>query len=101
MATMVPTCPEKGSQHSEEVVFKAFASGLPDDWLVIYSRRLLKLTNERSGAWQGEADFVIFHPRRGLVVLEVKGGIEVGRDRNGWYSVDHPNLPSISSNPAA
>ncbi len=33
--------------------------------------------------------FLILHPKRGFLGLEVKGGQDVGRDLNGWYSIDH------------
>src|SRR5262245_20543040 len=49
-----------------------------------------------SVAWQapragregdGEADFVLLHPRHGLLVLEVKGG-RINVDEGRWSSID-------------
>lgn len=58
---------------------------LPDDWIVLHHVSWQSKRRGRQG--DGEADFVIFHPRKGMVVLEVKGGgIEVAQGR--WVSTD-------------
>ncbi|MFC1960438.1 NERD domain-containing protein [Chloroflexota bacterium] len=69
---------------------------LPDDFTIIHSARWLSYgANAKEG--EGEADFVIVHPVRGLLVMEVKGGVEIwmtreknaaGRYVNQWYSKD-------------
>ena len=41
------------------------------------------------GAQDGEADFVVVHPQRGVLVLEVKGGgIAYDASLDQWYSTD-------------
>jgi ATP:corrinoid adenosyltransferase len=50
---------------------------------------------------EGEADFVVLDPRRGMVVLEVKGGIEVGRDSAGWYSISRTGTRHRIKDPGA
>lgn len=50
-------------------VWKALRSGLPAGWRAWHSLKL-----RIDGAWEGEGDFVIAAPSRGLLVLEVKGG---------------------------
>ena len=47
------------------------------------------LGNSRRRPDEGEADFLILDPARGFICLEVKGGQEIGRDTEGWYSVPH------------
>jgi len=67
---MVPSTISRDRPHSERVVHQAL-SGLPDDWTVFYSTGWQSERRGRPG--DGEADFVLLH-RRGLLVLEVKGG---------------------------
>ncbi len=58
---------------------------LPDGWVVLHHVSWQSKRGGRQG--DGEADFIILHPRKGLVVLEVKGGgIEV--DRGRWVTTD-------------
>jgi hypothetical protein len=45
---------------------------LPDAWYVLHS--LTYVVGQRGGIRHGEADFVLLHPRAGLLVLEVKDG---------------------------
>ena len=87
MARMIPTNPPDfhGSK-GEERVFRALRI-LPEDVVVIHSFRWLHPGNAREltrhiGA-QGEGDFVLFDPARGVLVVEVKGG-EVWCERGEW-----------------
>ena len=89
MAKMYPSTPDPDSPMSEKQVFEFLKAGLPKDWLVFHSRRLNIPTNR--GLIEKEIDFVILDPERGYIGLEVKGGKEIGRDRDGWYSIDHNN----------
>lgn len=58
---------------------------LPDEWIVLHHVSWQSRRGGRQG--DGEADFIVLHPRKGLVVVEVKGGgIEVERGR--WVSTD-------------
>jgi hypothetical protein len=50
-------------------------------WVVLHS---LDLAEHQRQA-QGEADFVIFIPREGVVVLEVKSHLSARRDERGWW----------------
>lgn len=54
---------------AEKRLWEALTKNLPDGWFAWHSLRL------RVGpGWEGEGDFVIVNPERGLLVLEVKGG---------------------------
>jgi len=72
------------SSRGEKVVFEALRTALPAKWTAWHSLRL------REGAsWLGEGDFVLAHPQRGVLVLEVKAGRISQRDGR-WYSYEEP-----------
>jgi len=93
MATMYPGTLDRGVTRSERDVYECLRDGLPEDWNVIHGKRF-NLRPEREGgrAIEGELDFLIIHPQRGVLALEVKGGQEIGRDNRGWYSVPHGQM---------
>ncbi len=91
MARMFPERldPETKSP-AERLLYRVFREQLPDDLVVFHSVSWL-LREPRSGAWNGEADFVIAHPEWGILVLEVKGGSLRYDARSGrWFSGPHP-----------
>ena len=65
-------------QPGERSVAEALCAQLPSDVVVFHSYPWLRPErHERSGKetlHEGEADFVILHPRFGIMVVEVKGG---------------------------
>jgi hypothetical protein len=76
MARFLPdVAPEDIVHDSERVVYEALR-GLPTGFVVLHSFPWLRPTRDLAGEplREGEADFVILHPERGLLVLEVKGG---------------------------
>lgn len=85
---MHPASPESGTPASEVKVFGALRDQLPHDWTVLHARRIVVPAKGRRRAVEGESDFLVIDPDRGFLVLEVKGGQEIGRERDGWYSVD-------------
>ena len=89
MATMYPTRPGESTPRSEQHVFDCLRDWLPGDWVVFHARRFVILGNSRRRSDEGEADFLILDPARGFICLGVKGGQEIGRDTEGWYSVPH------------
>ena len=61
--------PRQRQSTAEVRLYDALVAHLPDGWRAWHSLRL------RVGSgWEGEGDFVIADPTRGLLVLEVKGG---------------------------
>lgn len=69
-----------------EILFFDAAKNLPNDWHVLYG--VTWFVKVRNNSWsEGEADFVIISPDTGIIIVEVKGG-RIGRNENGWYSVD-------------
>lgn len=76
MAKIYPIVPEEfNSSYGEKEIFKVLKR-LPDDWNIYYSVSWQKRTRHGEITW-GEADFLIFNPEYGILVIEVKsGGIE-------------------------
>ena len=89
MARMFPERLAKDVEsEAERRLFEQFKRDFSDDFAVFHG--VSWLGKRRSGgAFDGEADFVIAHPKHGVLVLEVKGG-GVGYDaRTGrWQSID-------------
>jgi hypothetical protein len=67
------------SSEAEKKVYDALKSDLPKGWVAWHS---LKVRTDKG--YEGEGDFIIAVPHRGLLVLEVKGGnIEVNDGQ--WF----------------
>ncbi len=60
---------------------------LDDDWMVFYEVRWQSKRFGKEG--DGETDFVLAHPNRGLIILEVKGGREIRQEDGKWVQVGH------------
>ena len=86
MAQIIPPIRAEQINHpSEQLVLEAFAK-LPAAYVVMHSYPWLRPERDRQGGAlrEGEADFLILHPGRGLLIVEVKGGDCELRDRT-WY----------------
>jgi hypothetical protein len=90
--------PEEVPSRAERRLHEAFRQ-LPDEFNVFHSPSWIVPAREASQPATGEADFVLAHPDRGVVVLEVKGG-EISfeprsgewtsRGRDGTFSIKDP-----------
>jgi hypothetical protein len=81
---------------AERSVYCSLRDGLKSDVLVVHSLELV--TNSPSNTPKdAEADFVIFDPNRGILVIEVKGGgIKFDAIERQWWSIDrHKTLHPI------
>lgn len=90
MATMWPDMPPDSIKpQSEGLVYRILQRDLSDRTDVFHAVQLNVLTDR--GARDGEIDFVVVDPERGLLVLEVKGGREIvfNPEHGTWHSVDH------------
>ena len=90
MARMIPAqLPDGGTGVSaaERILFREFARQLGPDWTVLHSVHWLAREGGRSR--DGEADFLLAHPRHGALILEAKGGT-ITRDAAtlAWTSRD-------------
>lgn len=73
---------------SELRVFQALASQLIDDYVILHSVCWVA-KQSGSDAQDGELDFLILHPNRGLLALEIKGGrIDCDYRQGSWHSTD-------------
>ena len=85
MARMLPDIDPSELQHtSEEPVYVALREQLGDDFVVLHSYPWLRPWRGEALV-EGEADFVVLHPSRGLLVLEVKGGDRISHDGWRWF----------------
>lgn len=72
MAIMCPDTPRNCTLASrEEELFNILRDGLPNDYYVFHSFSILDVD---SGLEEHEIDFVIFHPQKGVLIVEAKNG---------------------------
>ena len=72
MAYMFPEKPRQFEPNSwEDIMFEALKK-LPDDYYVFHSFSVVKVV--KNVVHESETDFVIFHPKKGLLCLEAKAG---------------------------
>ena len=73
--------PRHTESRAEERVYEALKQQLPEGWFAWHSLRL------RVGeGFDGEGDFILAVPDRGMLVLEVKGGNIEQRDGRFWQN---------------
>ena len=99
MAKIFPTEYGRETPNGERKVFSALKDLLPNDWIVFHSQRISTI-NARGRFVECEADFIIFNPERGYIVMEVKGGGLV-HDENGWKSVDRHGTEHAVKDPGS
>lgn len=83
MAKFIPAMPETfNGSIGEEKAFQAFRL-LDNSYTIFHSFNWVGI-NDRT---QGEADFVIIHPDKGIMVIEVKSG-EVEYKNGQWLQTN-------------
>lgn len=98
MARVLPDVdPESIEYPSEKDVYVALSSFLNHEYIVIHSYPWLRPWRG-DNLLEGEADFVIIHPQRGLLVLEVKGGDTIRLNGRTWVR-DTKNGPKPFQDP--
>ncbi len=98
MARMYPDVPPSELEHtSEEPVYVALRDQLGDDYAVLHSYPWLRPWRGKA-LLEGEADFVVVHPQRGILILEVKGGQTIRHDGRRWFR-DTSNGPEEFQDP--
>lgn len=78
---------------AELALYEAFEK-LPDEFTVFHS---VKWFAKAKGS-VGEIDFLIAHPQRGVLVMEVKGG-QISIERGTWYSTSRSGRTSEIHDP--
>ncbi len=87
-ARMIPDTPMPGEfngSYGEERVYEAMKE-LPDEYIVFHSIHWQKRKMSGNVVW-GEADFTVFNPKRGILVIEVKSG-GIRHDASGWHQTN-------------
>lgn len=84
MARMMPAyCPESAPP-GEKLIFAALRDGEgTDDWLVLHSLGIADHVRQV----EGEADFVVIVPGAGIVVIEAKSHLSIGRLADGRWKL--------------
>ncbi len=93
MPRFIPRLPEDRPKASEaeKAVFDALESKLSPQWIVLHN--LPYVSRDQEGMLHdGEIDFVLYHPTRGMVILEVKGG-EIAYREGKWFQDGTPITP--------
>jgi hypothetical protein len=102
MATMIPDLTDEQikSEHNSQAearVYAAFRDQLPKDVTVLYSVPWID-DGYNGNVRDGETDFVIIDPRRGVLVVEVKGGSAEIDSGGRWLRRDSTgNLEPITN----
>lgn len=86
-------------RRAEIEVYGRIASTLDDEWEAFYSRPWWGISS-RGGEQEGEADFILANPTRGILFVEVKGGgVEYDPATSHWSSTDRNGARSFIKDP--
>jgi hypothetical protein len=97
-ARMIPTLnPADIEDEGERLVYAALRDQLPDDWLVFYHYTYCIKPGWR--LYDGEADFIVAAPWRGLLFLEVKQSHGFECIAGQWYRVKKDGTKEAIDNP--
>jgi hypothetical protein len=85
---------------AEQKLYKALSQDLPANYLVVHSLEFIRKNLKDESHGDREADFVIFSPDAGVLVVEVKGG-GIRRDKSvdKWFSIDRFQKEHETNNP--
>ena len=83
MAIMIPDTPKEFDPKSQEGLMFDELNNLPDEYYVFHSFSIVTLKG--SVIQESETDFVIFHPKKGIICLEAKAGQVDYRDGYWFY----------------
>ena len=90
MAIMIPDIMQEDN-HSvgEREVFECLKTKLGSDYYVFHSVRWNDVYSKKRTIW-GESDFTVFHPRKGILTIEVKsGGVEYKNNKWSYVRTDN------------
>ncbi|MDN3495207.1 NERD domain-containing protein [Planococcus sp. APC 4015] len=82
MVRMIPPYAREGANVSERKIFDAL-NGLQghEDWIAIHSLSV----GRHASAFQGEADFIVLVPGKGILIVEAKAPAYVEYKAGDWY----------------
>jgi hypothetical protein len=82
----------KEAKRSSEIKFFNALREIPNSWFVFYGVNMIgRPGGTRHYNVDAEADFIIGHPEKGIVVAEVKGG-RIHLENGVWYSTDRNGI---------
>ena len=97
---MAKIIPEKvmyfNTSYGEKQVYEALQK-LSDEYTIFYSIQWQQRDRRNNIVW-GESDFTIFHPKKGIIVIEVKSG-KINCKDGRWYQtrLDNNETHEINS----
>ncbi|MDP6962973.1 MAG: AAA family ATPase [Planctomycetota bacterium] len=99
MPSVFPPFLKSSIPKSEFAVYRALRNNLSDDWLVIYSPRWTKVQSD-GRLYSCEADFLVFHPNHGMLLIEVKGGgIKYLPEADEWFTTNSAGEENLIKDP--
>ncbi len=84
MAIFIPEKPKSRDSQGENRALTMLEK-LSDDWFVFHSVAWAAPKNYKKAA-QGEIDLLVFHPQKGILIIEVKGGT-ISTEKGKWFSL--------------
>lgn len=98
MAKMIPDIdPATIENAGERAAYKALSSQLPSNWVVRHHYPFCWKDGNR--LVEGEADFIVVAPKRGLMVIEVKGSHGFDCQQGQWFRVNKDGSREAANNP--
>ncbi len=85
---------------AEATVYRCLRDGLDDGHVVIHGKSYMA-PRRQGGHRDGEADFIIFSEKHGLLSVEVKGGGITYDPATGWFSTDRLGKTHSIKDPVA
>lgn len=85
---------------AEATVYRCLRDALDDSFVVIHGKSYV-VPHKDGGHRDGEADFVIFSAKHGLLTIEVKGGGVIYDPATGWRSIDRMGRSHDIKDPVA
>jgi hypothetical protein len=101
MARMFPNKLLVGTQsNAERKVFHALKDLLPESFAVFHSLPVYRQLGDFGRLADGEIDFLVTHPDKGVLILEVKGGgISHDSETGKWMTTDVRGVRHVIKNP--
>jgi Nuclease-related domain/UvrD-like helicase C-terminal domain/AAA domain len=98
MARMIPdVAPASIKNDGERSAYRALAKQLPANWIIRHHFPFC--WKERGMLRDGEADFIVIAPNRGLMVVEVKGSHGFESKDGLWYRIKPDGTRELADNP--
>ncbi len=91
-----PVLPDH-AERSERVIVDSLAR-LPSSWTVLWNVPVMRFMKNRRGFMHRQIDVLALHPRRGIIVLEVKGGV-ISVNEGTWYTTSHQGDKHVLDKP--